>query len=133
MDIHFLPQTDEIFWIKTAWTLLSVQAQVSPASLQVLETEVTDLSRAAVAFMSNLGFIKILSSITKESKILFPSYFQQMFHWVYYCRQVRCSWIMKNVKNLKIVPKRCISLLRTEHSRFYLQESWTAWLILLWH
>lgn len=80
MNINFLPQTSDISWIKTAWTLLSIQARFSLASFKVLEIEVTGLSRAAVTYVSKLGFIKILCSTTEDSKI-FP--FQQMSHWVY--------------------------------------------------
>lgn len=54
----------------------------------------------AVTYASNVGSIKILSSIIKDNKI-FP--FQQNSHCVYYHRQARCSWNMKNEKNIKIV------------------------------
>lgn len=47
MNINFLPKTNDISRIKIAWTLLSVQAWFSIASFNVLEIEVTGLSRAA--------------------------------------------------------------------------------------
>lgn len=42
--------------------------------------EVTGLSCAAVTYVSNLGFIQILCSITEDSNILSLSHLQQMSH-----------------------------------------------------